>query len=88
MKKLVFILICSLASFSGVLNAAETINEKIQDQSNDIQRNATQKVHRIEEAACMKSDLECLKEKAANRAEETKQIVEDKAIELKNDVDD
>ncbi len=87
MKRLVLILICNFSLFSSLSNAAETIKEKIQDQSNDIQREATQKMHRIEEAACMKSDLECLKEKAVNRAEETKQTVDDKAIEIENDID-
>ena len=50
-------------------------------------RTVEKKVYRFEEATCTKSDMECLKEKVENRIEDASEAIEDKAAELKNDVD-
>jgi hypothetical protein len=76
-----------VVGFSGALRAGETVAEKAQAASNDVSRAANKTVHRVEEAACMQSDMKCLAEKAKHRAEEAKDYTKDKAKELKNDVD-
>jgi len=45
----------------------KTIVEKVQVKSNKLQRIATEKVHRIEEAVCAGGEAECLTKKAINR---------------------
>jgi hypothetical protein len=77
--------------FSVLLVAScgeETTAEKIEAKSNDVQRAATEKVHRLEEAVCAESDAECLAKKAKNRTEETAEVIKDKAAELNNKMDD
>jgi gas vesicle protein len=84
------IILSIVLGFSILLIASceqETTTEKLQDQSNDLQREATKKMHRIEEAACTGSDMECLAKKAKNRAQEASKAIKDKATELKNKID-
>ncbi len=44
-------------------------------------------MNRLEEAACMESDVECLAKKTNNRAEEATTATKDKATELNNKID-
>ncbi|MCH9699530.1 MAG: hypothetical protein K0U68_15630 [Gammaproteobacteria bacterium] len=80
-----------LISFAVVISTAviadETISEKIQAKANDLKRSASKTVNRVEEAVCTGSEVECMAQKAANRAEEVKQTVEDKTTAVKNKVD-
>ncbi len=80
--------VMAIGLIPGSLLAAETVKEKVQDTTNDMQRDVDQKTNRMEEATCLQSDTECLKEKAENRKDETTDSIDDKANELKNDVDD
>jgi len=76
--------------FSVLLIAScsqETTAEKVQVKLNELQRTTTEKVHRIEEAVCTGSEVECLAEKAKNHIQETAEAVKDKASELKNKMD-
>lgn len=68
-------------------SATETFTESMQDLKNDTRREAKQKINRLEEAACMKSETECLKEKAKNRMEETTDAIADKYDEIINVID-
>ncbi len=87
MKNLLLLITLGFFSLTATSFAAETIGEKVQVKSRDIERAATEKMNRLEEAVCMESDVECLAKKANNRAEEAEEAVEDKAIELKNKID-
>lgn len=76
--------------FSVLLIAScvqETTKEKTHVKSNEIQRTATEKVHRIEEAVCTGSEAECLAKKATNRTQETSEAIKDKTTELKDKMD-
>jgi len=88
MKYLFAICIAMFMSLSLQVNASETVSESIQDLGNDASRETTQKMNRLKEATCMKSEAECLKEKAKNRMQETTDATTDKYNELKNVIDD
>ena len=88
MKKLTFLAALGAIIFCQTALATESIGEKAQVKANDLKRVATEKVHRIEEAACMKSDAKCLALKAKNRVKEAGVVVKDKAVELKNAMTD
>lgn len=81
------IMIVSLLGFCLALNAEETVGEKTQTKMHDAKRALKKGVNRTQEKVCMKDDLECLKQKAANRSEETGDYVKDKTKEMKNKVD-
>lgn len=68
--------------------ALETDNEKSEASSKELNRSVDKLGNRVEEAVCMESDTECLKQKVKNRAEETTDVVKDKASEIKNKVDE
>ena len=87
MKLFFMILIITSLSLPFQANAAETFTESMQDLENDARREAKQKINRLEEAACMKSETECLKEKAKNRMEETSDAIVDKYEEIINVID-
>jgi len=88
MKYLFVICITMFMSLSFQVSAAETVSESIQDLGNDASRDATQKMNRLKEATCMKSEAECLKEKAKNRMQEAADATTDKYKEMKNAIDD
>ena len=77
-----------MIALSFQVHAKETVSESVQDMQNDAQREVQQKMNRLEEEACMKSETECLKERAANRLEETADAAADKYDEIKNVIDD
>ncbi len=87
MKYLFIISIAMFMCLSLQVNATETVSESIQDLSNDASRKATQKMNRLKEATCMKSEAECLKEKAKNRMQEATDATTDKYEEIKNVID-
>lgn len=87
MKIISIIPLIVLMSLPFQANAAETLTESMQDLKNDTQREAKQKINRLEEATCMKSETECLKEKAKNRLEETADAIADKYDEIINVID-
>ena len=87
MKLLFLILIIVSMSLPFQTSATETFTESMQDLENDTRREAKQKLNRLEEAACMKSETECLKEKAKNRMEEASDAVADKYEEIINVID-
>jgi len=86
MKKV--LLTAGLVSIIGSSFAAESIGEKAQVIAKDIKRGATEKIHRLEEAACVESDAKCLALKAENRLKEAAESTKDKAVELKNAMTD
>ncbi len=88
MKKLLMISLIFFMSLPFQVNATETISESMQDLENDAQREANQKMNRLEEATCMKSETECLKQKAENRLQESTDAVADKYEEVTNVIDD
>ncbi len=88
MKKLFMILLIFFVSLPFQAKATETISESLQDLENDAQRESNQKMNRLEEATCMKSETECLKQKAENRLQESSDAVMDKYEEVTNVIDD
>jgi hypothetical protein len=82
---LVMLLAMSL-SLSNVL-AEESLTEKLDAQTNDATRTAKKAVNRAQEATCTDSDIECLKQKTKNRANEAYDVTKDKASEIKNKID-
>ncbi len=87
MKKILIISLIFFVSLSFLANAGETVGESMQDLENDAQREASQKMNRLEEATCMKSETECLKQKADNRLQESTDAVADKYDEVTNVID-
>lgn len=87
MKKLLFLLIIIVMSLPLAATGTETLRESVQDAANDAKREAKQQKNRLEEAACMESETECLKQKAENRLEESTDAVVDKYKEIKNVID-
>lgn len=70
-----------------VANADESITEKISVTSNDARRGLKKGVHRVQEALCVKGDLECAASKAKNRVTEAGDIAADAASKIKNKID-
>ncbi len=87
MKYLFVICIAMFMGLSLQVNATEAVSESIQDQGNDASREATQKMNRLKEATCMKSEAQCLKEKAENRMQEATDATTDKYKEMENVID-
>ena len=87
MKLFFMVAIIVLMSLPFQASAAETFTESMQDLENDTRREAKQKLNRLEEAACMKSETECLEEKAKNRMEEASDAIADKYEEIINVID-
>ncbi|MCP5242365.1 hypothetical protein [Nitrosomonas sp.] len=87
MKNILFVLLFLIVSLSFHVYADETVSESMQDIKNDAQREAKQKMNRLEEETCMKSETECLRLKAENRLEETSEAISDKYDEIKNVID-
>lgn len=88
MKNLFIISLILLLILPFQASTAETVSESMQDLGNDAQREVNQKINRLEEAACMKSETECLKQKAKNRLQESSDAVTDKYKEVTNAIDD
>lgn len=80
-------LILSLLGFSPTVFAEETIGEKTEATVNDAKRGIKKGYHRAKEKVCARGDVACLSEKAKHRGTESKDYIEDKAKELKNNVD-
>ncbi len=76
------------SNFPLQAQATETVSESMQDLENDARREVNQRINRLKEAACMKSETECLKAKAKNRMQEATDVVTDKYDEIKNVIDD
>ncbi len=76
-----------LTSTPALLSAAETVGEKVEEKANDAKRATKRGMNRVEEKICEATDKNCLDEKLKNRAEETKDIIKDKAKEGKNVLD-
>jgi hypothetical protein len=72
---------------AGPAFAAETVPEKVESTSKDAARDVKKAGNRVEEELCMGTKAECAKKKVKNRGEETKDKVEDKASDVKNNVD-
>jgi hypothetical protein len=81
------ILAVALMGLTGITCAEETLGEKAEAATNDATRSVKKGVHRAQETVCAEGDMKCLSEKAKHRAEEGKDYTQDKAKELKNDVD-
>ena len=88
MKNLFFLLIIIVISQPLAATGTETLRESVQDAANDAKREAKQQQNRLEEATCMESETECLKQKAGNQLEESTDAVVDKYKEIKNVIDD
>jgi hypothetical protein len=61
--------------------------EKVTVVKNDVVRGAQEAAHRVQEAVCLKGDLECFARKAKNRTTEAANAVSDTASEIKDKVD-
>lgn len=85
------IAVIGLFGFLHVTSAEETLGEKTQVQVNAAARDMKKGVHRTKEAVCGKltgdSKAACLAKKAKNRMIEAKDVIKDKATELKDVVD-
>ncbi len=81
------LMILALVGFCGAIHAEETVGEKTEATMHNTKRSMKKGMHRVEGKMCMKGDLECLKQKAANRGEETGEYIKDKSKEMKNKVD-
>jgi hypothetical protein len=66
--------------------AVETPSESKHAVKNDLKRETHKTIHRVKEATCLESDTECLKQKVKHRVEETKETIQDKANEVRNNV--
>ncbi len=88
MKKILMISLIFFMSLPFQANAAETVSESMQDLENDARREANQKMNRLDEATCMKSETECLKQKTKNRLQESTDATVDKYDEVTNVIDD
>lgn len=78
--------ILTLGLFFSTVHATETLHEKGEATKNDIKRDANKAVDRVDEATCTGTDAECVKRKIENRAEEGKDLIEDKSSEIKNKI--
>lgn len=88
MKMTKFLLTLAMSLVLTNAYALETETERNDATKNELKREANKAVNRVEEAVCMDSDTECLKQKVKNRAEEAGDAVKDKASEIKNKVDE
>ncbi len=88
MKMTKFLLTLAMSLVLTNAYALETETERNDATKNELKREANKAVNRVEEAVCMDSDTECLKQKVKNRAEEASDAVKDKASEIKNKVDE
>lgn len=83
-----FMIALSLVYFGLALaHADESTGEKAQATTNHVKRSIKRGAHRAEEKVCMKSDAECLAEKAKHRASEAGEYTKDKANETLDKVD-
>ncbi len=77
--------------FLCIAHAEETLTEKTQVTGKSIKRTAKKGLHRTKEALCGKltgdTKVECLAKQAQNRMEEGQDVVQDKAVEIKNNID-
>ena len=69
------------------LHAAETLLEKSEAQKNEVKRDASKAINRIDEETCTGTDTECAKKKLGHRAEEAKDAIKDTSSEVKNKID-
>ena len=70
------------------VSAYETENEKSEAAQKDLSRTTDKAVNRVKEALCTEGDVECLKQKAEHRIEESTDAIKDKANEEKNKIDE
>ncbi|MXS85197.1 hypothetical protein ABO04_04520 [Nitrosomonas sp. HPC101] len=87
MKKTYLLSAALLMFLSSSVIAEETLTEKLETKTNDAERATNKAINRVQEATCTDSDVECLKQKAENRASEAYDATKDKASEIKNKVD-
>gem|GEM_PF-1007693 len=70
MKKTYLLSTVLLMFLSSSVIAEETLTEKLETKTNDVERATNKAINRAQEATCTDSDAECLKQKAKNRASE------------------
>jgi len=87
MKTHIKLVLISLSLFGAAGCKEETVPEKAEAAVNDVSRTLNKAKHRVGEAMCLESDLECLAKKAANKIEEAADATHDAAKELKNTID-
>jgi len=87
MKKSCLLSAVFLMFLSSSVIAEETLIEKLETKKNDAERATSKAIDRVQEANCRDSDIECLKQKAKNRASEAYDATKDKASEIKNKID-
>jgi len=76
-----------LGMFASTGYAAETVLEKSEAQKNEVKRDASKAINRIDEETCTGTDTDCAKKKLEHRTEEAKDAIKDKSSEMKNKVD-
>ena len=81
----------ALFSFLNFSQAEETMGEKATATTNSAKRGVKKGVNRTAEAFCGKmtgdNKAECLAKRAKNRMDEGKEMIQDKAGEIKNNID-
>lgn len=84
MKRLLklFALVCLTAAPA----MAQTTGQKIKETGNDVRREVHKGVNRVDEELCTGTKAECEARKLKHRVQETKEVVEDKATEVKDRV--
>ncbi|MBC6962560.1 MAG: hypothetical protein DWB48_07480, partial [Nitrosomonas sp.] len=64
MKKTYLLSTVLLMFLSSSVIAEETLTEKLETKTNDVERATNKAINRAQEATCTDSDAECLKQKA------------------------
>lgn len=77
----------SLIIFAAAAHSAETVGEKIEAKTNDVERSIKSTAHRADEEMCEKTDKNCFAKKANNRTKEAKDYAKDKTAEVVNVMD-
>ena len=86
MKKLIIATLTVMA-FSSTSFAEETMGEKAQVKAKDVKRSIKKGAHKTSETVCIKSDTKCMADKIENRTKEAGEVIQDKAVEVKNKID-
>lgn len=83
----IFIIVLSFIAFTTAsVFAAETVGEKLEAKTNNVERGVKSKVNRVEEKFCDEKE-KCLVKKVNNRTKEGKEYAKDKANQAGNIID-
>ena len=87
----ILITLFAILGFVNMSSAAESISEKAEVTAKTVKRSAQKGIHRTAEAICGKltgdNKVQCLAKETKNRLEDGKDVIVDKASEVKNAID-